>query len=180
MHPMVFGDEMKNDQQTLEIAAKIKMIALDVDGVLTTGEIIYTSNGEEIKVFNVKDGLGLALASQNEFVTALITGRESPMVERRGKELKISEIYQNSKDKVKALEELANKYQLKFDEICYMGDDLPDLPALKRVGLSCCPSDAVLEVRENCSWISSHEGGRGAARELTDFLMKAQKHDFSK
>src|ERR1700722_16724424 len=86
----LFGYEIKNDKRALEIAGKIKLIALDVDGVLTNGEIAYTSSGEEIKIFNVKDGLGMVLASQSGFITAIITGRESPMVEKRGKELKVT------------------------------------------------------------------------------------------
>lgn len=167
----VFCYETTEPKDVFERAAKIKLIALDVDGVLTNGEITYTSNGDEIKTFNVKDGLGLVLAAQNGFITAIITGRESPMVERRGRELKIDHIYQNAKDKSKAINELANQYNLKLEEICYIGDDLPDMPALKIVGLSCCPADAVLKVKECCHWISSYEGGKGAMRELTDFLM---------
>ncbi|MBA3721469.1 MAG: HAD hydrolase family protein [Parachlamydiaceae bacterium] len=151
--------------------SKIKLIALDVDGVLTNGDISYTSTGEEIKTFNVKDGLGLVQAAQNGFITVLITGRESPMVEKRGKELKIRHIYQNAKDKTKVIEELIALYSLTVEEICYMGDDLPDIPVLKIVGLSCCPLDATSEVKEICGWISSREGGKGAVRELTDFLI---------
>ncbi|HEY4831934.1 MAG TPA: HAD-IIIA family hydrolase [Waddliaceae bacterium] len=166
--------EIQKDH-ALEAAGSIKLIALDVDGVLTNGEIIYNSNGDEIKVFNVKDGLGLVLASQNGFITAIITGRASPMVERRSQELKICHVYQNVKDKTKLIEDLAIMYGLSCDEICYMGDDLPDLPALKMVGLACCPLDAVAEVREACSWISSNKGGQGAVRELTDFLIKVKR-----
>jgi 3-deoxy-D-manno-octulosonate 8-phosphate phosphatase (KDO 8-P phosphatase) len=163
------------DTRVVGIAGGIKLIALDVDGVLTNGEITYTSSEDEIKVFNVKDGLGLVLASQANLITAIITGRASAMVERRGQELKIRHIYQNVKDKVKIIEELASMYNLNLDEICYMGDDLPDLPVLKTVGLSCCPSDAIAEVRDACNWTSSYEGGKGAVRELTDFLIKAKK-----
>jgi 3-deoxy-D-manno-octulosonate 8-phosphate phosphatase (KDO 8-P phosphatase) len=159
----------------LEAAGCIKVIAFDVDGVMTNGEIIYTSDGDEIKVFNVKDGLGLVLASQSGFITAIITGRASPIVERRCQELKICHIYQNVKDKTKIIEELATIYNIDCSEICYMGDDLPDLPALKMVGLACCPSDAIIEIREACSWISSHQGGQGAVRELIDFLIKAKR-----
>ncbi len=162
-------------QGNLESVKNIKLIALDVDGVLTNGEITYTSSGEELKVFNVKDGLGLVLAAQENFITAIITGRASPMVERRSQELKICHIYQNVKDKVAIIKELADIHHLKLDEICYMGDDLPDLPVLKIVGLACCPTDAVPEVRAACGWISSFEGGHGAVRELTDFLIKTRK-----
>lgn len=167
--------ETKDHGNIFEKASKIKLIALDVDGVLTNGEIAYTSNGEEIKTFNVKDGLGLVLASKNGFITAIITGRESPMVERRATELQVHKIYQNAKDKTKAIEELANQYNLNLQEICYVGDDLPDLPVLKMVGLSCCPLDAVSEVRAVCSWISSYDGGKGAVRELTNFLISSKQ-----
>jgi 3-deoxy-D-manno-octulosonate 8-phosphate phosphatase (KDO 8-P phosphatase) len=171
--PVLFSYETKEGKGVLEIARNIKLIAFDVAGVMTNGDITYTSSGDEIKTFNVKDGLGLVLAGQNGFITAIITGRESPMVERRGKGLKVHHVYQNAKDKTKALEELAALYNLKLEEICYMGDDLPDLGALKIVGLSCCPSDAVPSVKEESLWISSYKGGRGAVRELTDFLISA-------
>jgi 3-deoxy-D-manno-octulosonate 8-phosphate phosphatase (KDO 8-P phosphatase) len=95
-------------------------------------------------------------------------------VEKRFKELKVTHIYQNCKDKAAAIEELAAQYGLSLDEICYMGDDLPDLPVLKRVGLASCPSDAVIPVKEVCRWISSFKGGKGAVRELTDYLIEVK------
>ncbi len=173
---VISNGEAKEDHVVLDAkASKIQLLVLDVDGVLTNGEIIYTSSGEELKIFNVKDGLGLVLASQNGLITAIITGRISPMVEQRAEELRIRHVYQNIKDKTQVLEELAAHYQLSFEEICYIGDDLPDLPALNRVGLACCPSDAVLQVKEVCDWISTYEGGRGAVRELADLLIEAKK-----
>lgn len=172
----LFGYKTKDDKHVFEKASQIKLIALDVDGVLTDGEIAYTSHGDEIKAFNVKDGFGLILASRNGFITAIITSRESPMVERRGKELLVHKIYQNAKDKTKAIQELATQHKLSLHEICYMGDDLPDLPVLKMVGLACCPADAVPEVKKECGWIASHRGGKGAVRELTDFLIASKQH----
>lgn len=175
IHFSIFSYAAKKDSHISEIASKVKLIALDVDGVLTNGEIVYTSNGDEIKIFNVKDGLGLVLASQSGFVTAIITGRESPMVEKRGKELKVHHVYQNVKDKTKIIAELADQYSLSLDEICFIGDDLPDLQVLKIVGLACCPSDAISEVQAASVWISSYEGGKGAVRELMDFLIAAKQ-----
>jgi 3-deoxy-D-manno-octulosonate 8-phosphate phosphatase (KDO 8-P phosphatase) len=160
--------------ESSNIARNIKLIAFDVDGVLTHGEIIYSSSGEEIKSFNVKDGLGLVLASQNHLITAIITGRESEAVKRRAKELKVTHLFQNAKDKVKVIEKLASQYGIRSEEICFMGDDLPDLQVLKRVGLAACPSDAVNEIKAVCNWISKYEGGRGAVRELVDFVLNAQ------
>jgi 3-deoxy-D-manno-octulosonate 8-phosphate phosphatase (KDO 8-P phosphatase) len=162
------------DTSIQQKSSLIKLIALDVDGVLTNGEITYSSSGEEIKTFNVKDGLGLVLAAQKGFITAVITGRESSMVERRAKELKVTHFYQNIKDKVKVIEDLAAQYNLGLEEICYMGDDLPDLPALNKVGFACCPADAAFQVKEACDWISKNEGGYGAVRELTDLLIQSR------
>ena len=175
VHSRLLSGYETNHLDVVEKASRIKLLALDVDGVLTNGEIVYLSSGDELKIFNVKDGLGLVLASQHGIVLAIITGRESPMVEKRGRELKIQHIYQNVKDKTKVMHELAEQYHLSLEEICYIGDDLPDLPVLKMVGLSCCPSDAVSEVKEASCWISSFEGGRGAVRELTDFLIASKR-----
>ena len=164
------------DGSVLEKAQKIKLVALDVDGVMTNGEISYSSLGEEIKTFNVKDGLGLVLLAENEFITVIITGRESSIVERRGKELKVRHIYQNVKNKQRVIRELADEYTLDFEQICYIGDDLPDLPALRITGLACCPSDAVRQVKEACHWVSKHRGGHGAVRELADLLLESQDY----
>lgn len=157
-----------------EKAAKIKLLAFDVDGVMTTGEVTYDENGVEYKSFNVKDGHGLVRVQNAGFITAIITARNNGTVKHRAENLHITELYQGQKYKLPALEEIMQKYNLTYDQVSYMGDDLPDLCILEKVGLKCCPNDAVDEVKNVCNFISSKDGGRGAVRELTDFILDAQ------
>lgn len=157
-----------------ESAKKIKMLVFDVDGVMTDGSVTYDENGVEYKTFNVKDGHGLVRMAQLGFITAIITARNNGTVEHRAKNLNITELYQGQKYKLPALEELRKKYNLSYDEISYMGDDLPDMCCLEKVGLACCPKDAVDEVKDIAHFKSSKKGGRGAVRELCDFIIEAQ------
>ena len=157
-----------------EIASKIKLLAFDVDGVMTTGEVTYDENGVEYKSFNVKDGHGLVRVQNAGFITAIITARNNGTVKHRAENLHITELYQGQKYKLPALEEIMKKYNLTFEQVAYMGDDLPDICILEKVGLKCCPNDAVYEVKNICNFISSKDGGRGAVRELTDFVLDAQ------
>ena len=162
------------DNPTIEKARKIKMLVFDVDGVMTNGDVTYDENGVEYKTFNVKDGHGLVRMAQSGFITAIITARNNGTVAHRAENLNITELYQGQKYKLPALEELRLKYNLEYDNISYMGDDLPDLCILEKVGLKCCPNDAVDEVKDVCNFISSKNGGKGAVRELTDFILDAQ------
>ena len=155
-------------------AKKIKMLVFDVDGVMTDGSITYDENGVEYKTFNAKDGHGLVRMAESGFITAIITARNNGTVEHRAKNLKITELFQGRKVKVPALEELREKYNLTYDEISYMGDDLPDLCCLGKAGLACCPADAVDEVKKICHFVSSKDGGKGAVRELCDFILDCQ------
>lgn len=152
-------------------ASKIKLVAFDVDGVLTNGEIIYTDKGEEIKIFNAKDGQGMNLLRTNGYITAIITARSSNIVEKRAKDLSINHVYQGAKNKINALNEMMSKYNLKFNEIAYVGDDLPDICILEKVGFAACPADAVEEVRKVSCFISSRNGGKGAVREIANFII---------
>ncbi len=153
-------------------AKKIKLFIMDVDGVLTDGSITYTSSGEEIKTFNVKDGLGLNLLSEVGIKTAIITGRKSVVVERRAKELKIDDVIQGKIRKLESYESLKEKYNLKDEEVLFIGDDIIDLPVLKKVGISVCVADAVEEVKAVCSYITQKKGGEGAVREVIEKLLK--------
>lgn len=157
-----------------EAAKKIKLLAFDVDGVMTDGSVTYDENGVEYKTFNVKDGHGLIRVQKSGFITSVITARNNGTVEHRAKNLNITEIYQGQKYKLPALEEIMKKYNLSFENVSYMGDDLPDLCILEKVGLACCPNDAVKEVKDVCNFKSSFDGGRGAVRELCDFILDAQ------
>ncbi|MEB3286118.1 MAG: HAD-IIIA family hydrolase [Vampirovibrionales bacterium] len=157
-----------------EAMRSIRLIALDVDGVLTQGDIIYTSSGDEIKIFNAKDGLGISLAIRNGLMIAIITARQSSIVDRRAEELGITHVRQGAKNKRQALEALMEELSLTPEQVAYMGDDLPDIPALELAGLACCPQDAAQEVINVCQWVSGRNGGRGAVRELVDKLLAAR------
>lgn len=153
-----------------EKASKIKLLVFDVDGVMTDGSITYDENGIEYKTFNAKDGHGLAKMVRNGFLTAVITGRRNGTVDRRAIDLKFSEVYQGVKNKLPILEGIMQKYELNFDQVSYMGDDEPDIQILEKVGISACPSDAVDKVKNVCNFISTKSGGKGAVRELCDFI----------
>lgn len=151
------------------------MVLLDVDGVLTDGRIIYGDDGTEYKAFDAHDGYGILRAIQLGLKIALITGRLSPVVERRAQEMGVTDLHQNFMDKISAYEEIKRKYNLRDDECAYIGDDAFDLPLLQKVGLSAAPKDAVEEVRMRVDYVTKAEGGRGAAREVIDMVLKAQK-----
>ncbi len=155
-------------------AEKIKLVAFDVDGVMTDGSLTFAENGMEIKTYNAKDGLGVNMLNKAGIITAIITARVNETVRIRAKILDIKELFEGQKNKVVALDELCKKYNLSKDEIAYMGDDLPDLCVLEQVGLSACPNDASYEVQDVCNFISSKAGGRGAVREFCDFILKAK------
>ena len=158
----------------LEAAKNIRLIAFDVDGVLTDGKISYTSSGEEIKSFNVRDGHAIKMAFRAGLSVAIITGRESPMVQRRCGELGIELLYQGIKDKHLALGDLMESTGFEVSQIAFMGDDVVDLPVMLAVGLGCCPSDAAQEVRLRSELVTRAPGGNGAARELIFNILQAQ------
>jgi len=158
----------------IDIAKKIKVLAFDVDGVMTDGSVTYDENGIEYKTFNVKDGHGIVRANKSGFVTAIITARNNGTVKHRAENLNITEIYQGQKYKLPALDEILAKYNYTYENVAYMGDDIPDICVLEKVGLAACPNDAVKEVKSICNFISSINGGRGAVRELCDFILEAQ------
>ena len=151
-------------------ASHIKLLAFDVDGVMTDGSITYDENGIEYKTFNAKDGHGLAKMVKNGYITAIITGRNNGTVDKRATDLKVTEVYQGVKNKLAILEAIMQKYNLDFSQVAYMGDDEPDLCVLEHVAISACPSDAVFKVKQICNYISDKNGGNGAVRDLCDFI----------
>ena len=153
---------------------KIKLLALDVDGVLTDGSIYISPAGEVFKGFNAKDGMGISCALRSGLQIAVITGRQSPIVERRCEELGITLLQQGVKDKRLALEQMAQKLGLVREEIAYMGDDLNDIPAFKASGLNLVPADATIEVMAVADIITKASGGRGAVREAITMILAAQ------
>ena len=164
---------MKNPE-IIELASKIKLVAFDVDGVLTDSSLTFLEDGREIKTYNAKDGLGVVMLSKAGIITSIITARDNNVVKIRANQINIKELYMGQKNKVLALLELCEKYNISPNEVAYMGDDLPDICVLERVGLKCCPSDAVDEVKKVCNFISEFDGGKGAARELCNLILKAQ------
>ena len=152
----------------------IKWIILDVDGVLTDGKLIYTSNGEEVKEFSAKDGLGLAAAHKAGLSLGIITARVSPMVERRANELKFVALLMGHANKTDALRSLCESHHIKLENIAYMGDDLNDLGALSLVGLPMAPQNAAPEVKRVAQFVSNYNGGSGAVRDAVEYILKSQ------
>lgn len=155
-------------------AARVKFIIFDVDGVLTDGGIYVGPHGELFKPFHVRDGMGITLAHRAGLATAIITGRASEQVTRRAAELHITEVYQGALDKRTAYQELKEKRGLTDEEVAYVGDDLIDLPLLLQVGFPAAVADATDEVRACAAYISREPGGHGAARDIIEFILKAQ------
>ena len=151
--------------------ADIRLLVMDVDGVMTDGKVTYTSDGQELKSFNIKDGLGIKRVQASGIETAIITGRTSPMVERRALELGITHLIQGREDKLTALSVLLSEVNLAPNQVAYIGDDLPDLTAIEAVKLGACPADAANEVQSKANWVSTRAGGDGCVRELCDLLV---------
>lgn len=158
----------------IEKSRNIKLLICDVDGVLSDGKVSLSNTGDESKSFNIKDGLGIKLLLQNKITVAIITGRQSKLLELRAKELGIAHVYQNQQDKQAAFNDLLNQLQLPAEQVAYIGDDLPDLPLMKQVGLSVCVADGYHFVREKADWVTEKIGGQGAVREVADLLLTAQ------
>jgi len=161
-------------KKILEKAKNIKLMAFDVDGVFTDGSLTFGEDGKEYKTFNAKDGQGIVCVEKAGFITVIITARENGTVEHRAKNLGITEFHQGVKYKLPVLEEIMKKYNLSYENVSYMGDDLPDICILEKVGLSSCPNDAVDEVKGICDFIALNNGGRGAIRELCDLVLNSQ------
>lgn len=159
-----------------EKAKNIRMLILDVDGVLTDGLLFYGSKGMELKAFHVQDGFGIRAAQRMGIVVAIITGRDSDIVAQRTQELGISEVYQGVTSKIEVYNKLLSRYSLKDENVAYIGDDVLDLPILIRVGLSLAPANAHPEVKARVDYVAERSGGQGAVREVTEILLKAQGH----
>lgn len=154
-------------------AQAVKLLVLDVDGVLTDGRIYYGNSGEELKAFNIKDGLGIKLLQRAGIDVAIITGRQSEIVARRAGELGINELIQGREDKREALLELCERLGIAVEACAYMGDDLPDLSAIRSAGLGLTVADAAGAVAEAADWQSEFPGGSGAVREACEFILAA-------
>ena len=155
-------------------ARKIKMLILDIDGVMTDGRIIYDSKGNELKCFNVLDGMGLAVLKQIKMKVALVTAKGSRVVLRRARDIGVTEVWQNAHDKLKPYRQILKKHKLKNDDICFVGDDLVDLSIMKRAGLSVAVANACPEAKRIAHYVTKKEGGKGAVREIIELILKNQ------
>ena len=155
-------------------ARGIKLIILDVDGVLTDGSITLDNDGNEYKAFHVRDGHGIKMLHKAGVGVAIITGRHSKVVERRAHELGITEVFQKCLDKRVAYAQLLKQYSLKNDEVAYVGDDIVDAPIMSVVGLPVAVADAADEAKRFALMVTKNRGGRGAVREVTDYILKAK------
>jgi len=160
----------------LERARKTRLLIMDVDGVLTDGRIIQDCHGHELKVFDVKDGHGIVMAHRAKLRTALISGRESESLTRRAEELGIELVFQKIWNKLEVYERILADTRLTHDEVAYIGDDVIDIPVLRRVGLAVAVADAVDEVKAAAHMVTQRAGGKGAVREVLEFILKAQGH----
>jgi 3-deoxy-D-manno-octulosonate 8-phosphate phosphatase (KDO 8-P phosphatase) len=155
-------------------AAKIKLVISDVDGVLTNGELIFDSQGKELKAFHAHDGLGIHMLQKVGIEFAIITKRTSEALTHRANNLKLKYVYQGQDDKKIAYRELLNQLAVTDEQVAYIGDDLTDLALIKHVGLGATVADAPAIMHEHAAWSSQHAGGRGAVRELAELILQAQ------
>lgn len=153
----------------------IRFVILDADGVLTDGRIIFGSDGSEYRCFHAHDGYGITRAIEKGLKLAIISGKESKVIELRAKRLGITDIIQRAMNKVKAFEKLKHTYKLDYREVCFIGDDEFDLPLLRKVGFSAAPKDGIKVVRDQVDYVTQANGGRGAVREILDRILRAQK-----
>lgn len=155
-------------------AEKVRLLLLDVDGVLTDGSVVLLGDGQELKSFHVRDGTAIVIARREGIDVGLLSGRSSEVTKRRAAELGIDIIVQGETDKGTAFDGILARSGLEAEQVAFMGDDLLDLPVLRRVGLATAPADAVREVLEAADWVSTRAGGRGAVRELVELLLDAR------
>ena len=158
----------------IEAAKKIRLLLLDVDGVLTDGKLYYGNSNEELKAFNIQDGLGIKLLQKGNIQVGIITGRSSTLVQRRADELGITPLIQGREDKLTALTELLKQSDFKLEEIAFIGDDLPDLAVIRRVGLGITPANGNHFVASQAIWQTSKNGGDGAVREVAELILSCQ------
>ena len=152
---------------------EIKMLVMDVDGTLTDGKIYMSASGELMKAFNIKDGYAIARLRDYGIEPVVITGRESEIVKKRCKELKITELYQGISNKLFCLNSICKKRGIKLSQVAYIGDDVNDLQCLMQCGSSACPADAVEEVKKSAAYVCHVNGGDGAVREFVEFIIRS-------
>lgn len=162
------------DRHLAQRLKKIKVLALDVDGVLTDGKIVIDSQGQELKFYDVKDGFGINLWHRAGLKTAIITARSSKPVEVRAADLKIHLVYQDAYPKPEYFDRMLKEFGVNEEDVCFIGDDLTDLELIRRSGLGAVPANAVSEARAAADYVCSRPGGDGAVREVVELILKAQ------
>lgn len=155
-------------------AQRLRLIALDVDGTLTTGHLFIGPEGERLKAFHARDGMGIVLARRAGLKVGIITGRKSPITQRRSEELQMDFCAQGAADKVTALAQVLEEFGCTWEEAGFMGDDSNDLGVLARVGMAAAPADGTAEARELADFVATKEGGRGAVREWLEYILRRQ------
>jgi 3-deoxy-D-manno-octulosonate 8-phosphate phosphatase (KDO 8-P phosphatase) len=162
------------NQDIADRAKRVKILILDIDGVMTDGRIIYSVYGDELKFFDVQDGFGISLINRAGIRTVIITAKKSRIVKHRARDLKVAKTYQGFIDKLIPFNKILKSFKVSPADVCFIGDDLIDIPVLKRVGFAVSVPNAVDEVKNEAHYITSKAGGRGAVRELCDIILKSQ------
>jgi 3-deoxy-D-manno-octulosonate 8-phosphate phosphatase (KDO 8-P phosphatase) len=163
------------DEYILQKARKIKLLLLDVDGVLTDGRIVYDCRGHDMKFFDVHDGMGVYLLKKAGIPTILITAKGSRAIKPRARDMQVAEVFADISPKTSVLEGILKKYKLSAEEVCFVGDDLVDLGLLKRVGMPVAVFNACPEIKQAAAYITLKLGGRGAVREVAELILKSQR-----
>ncbi len=162
------------DHGLSERARRVKVLILDIDGVMTDGRIVYGVYGDELKFFDVQDGFGITLLNRAGIRSVIITAKKSRIVKMRARDLKAARVYHGFPDKLIPFNDVLKRFRVKPEEVCFIGDDLIDLPILKRVGFAVAVPNGVEEVKKAAHHITSKAGGRGAVREICDLILKSQ------
>lgn len=158
----------------LERAKRVRMLIIDIDGVMTDGRIVYGVYGEELKFFDVQDGFGITLLNRAGIVSVIVTAKKTRIVKLRARDLRVAKAYQGYGDKLIPFTKILKKFRIAPEEICFIGDDLIDIPVLKRVGFAVAVPNAVDEVKAIAHYVTAKAGGRGAVREVCDLILKAR------
>lgn len=153
---------------------KIKLLVLDIDGVMTDGRIIYSVYGDELKFYDVQDGFGITLLNRVGIKSVIVTAKKSRIVKLRCRDMRVARSYQGYFDKLIPLKDIVKRFGISEQEICFVGDDLIDIPVLKRVGFAVAVPNAVFEVKHAAHYVTQKSGGRGAVREICDLILKTQ------
>ena len=165
---------MSTRSSATAVLKRIRLFAMDVDGVLTDAGMYYSESGEELKKFNTRDGMGIKLLQRAGLITALITMEETKLVTRRAEKLAIPEVHQGARDKLAVMREMVARHGLTLPEVAYIGDDVNDLETLNAVGFGAAPADALPAVRNAVDYVCRQKGGEGAVREVADLILAAQ------